>query len=140
MRWLADIGRARGPELNAADRTRVVLGAGFLFGAVSHFGWLWVNGSPWYHGPAPEWAVWFWYGICAADFLVFWLLLRYPRAGVAIGVSTMITTLSVNWTQFPTFEYTFNYVLIGLTVFGVIMLALAPWLWRAWRWRLGPDI
>jgi hypothetical protein len=137
--WLFDIVRAWGPHMNAADRTRALLGVGFLFGAVSHFGWLWVNGSPWYHGPVPEWAVWFWYGICAVDFVVFWLLLAHPRTGVAMGVATMVTTLSVNWTQFPTFAYTFNWVLIGLTLFGVVMFALAPWLWRASRWRLSPT-
>jgi hypothetical protein len=44
--------------------------------------------------------------------------------------------LLVNWTQFPTFEYAFNWVLIGLTLFGVIVFASAPWLWRQSRWRL----
>lgn len=139
MRWLGAIARAWGSEMNAADRTRIILGVGFLFGALSHFGWLSVNGSPWYHGPAPEWAVWFWYAVCAVDFVVFWFLLAHPRAGVAMGVATMITTLTVNWTRFPTFEYTFNWVLIGLTLFGAVMLALAPWLWRASRWRLNPT-
>lgn len=136
MKVFSQIARAWHGEMNAADRTRVVLGGGFVFGAVSHVGWLWVNGSAFYHGPAPEWAVWFWYGICAVDFVVCWLLLVHPRAGVAMGVATMITTLIVNWTQFPTFEYTFNWVLIGLTLFGMAMFALAPWLWRASRWRL----
>lgn len=138
MRWLVEMARAWGPEMNAADRTRIVLAWGFVFGAVSHFGWLWLNGSLLHHGPAPAWAVWFWFAICAVDFVVFWLMLAHPRPGVALGVATMIVTLTVNWTQFPTFEYTFNWVLIGLTVFGVIMLATAPWLWRASRWRLSP--
>lgn len=139
MSWLGQMTRVWGAEMNAADRVRVLLAWGFVFGAVSHFGWLWVNGSLWYHGPAPEWAVWFWFGVCAVDFVVFWLMLAHPRAGVALGVCTMITTLIVNWTQFPTFEYTFNWVLLGLTAFGVAMLALAPWLWRASRWRLNPT-
>jgi len=69
--------------------------------------------------------------------LLFWLLLKRPREGIALAVATMITTLIVNWTQFPTFEYTFNYVLIGLTVFGVIVFATAPWLWR--EARLSPT-
>lgn len=138
MRWLAEMARSWGPEMNAADRTRIVLGWGFVFGAMSHFGWLWVNGSLFYHGPAPAWAVWFWFAICAVDFAVFWLMLVRPRAGVTLGVATMAVTLAVNWTQFPTFEYTFNWVLIGLTMFGAIMFGTAPWLWRASRWRLTP--
>ncbi len=136
MRWLGEMAVAWRSGMNAADRVRVVLAWGFVFGAVSHFAWLWLNGSLFYHGPAPAWAVWFWFGVCAVDFVVFWLMLTRPRAGVAMGVATMIVTLSVNWTQFPTFEYTFNWVLIGLTLFGVIVLASAPWLWRASRWRL----
>lgn len=136
MSWLGEMARAWSAEMNRADRARVLLAWGFVFGAVSHVGWLWVNGSPWYHGPAPAWAVWFWYGVCAVDLVVFWLMLTQPRAGVALGVITMITTLIVNWTQFPTFEYQFNWVLLGLTAFGAIMFALAPWLWRASHWKL----
>jgi hypothetical protein len=122
--------------MNAADRVRVLLGLGVVSGCVSHFGWLWANGSLLYHGPSPAWAVWFWFGVCAVDLVVFWLVLAHPHAGVAPGVATMATTLVVNWTLFPTFEYGFNWVLIGLTVFGVIVFAAAPWLWRASRWRL----
>jgi hypothetical protein len=48
----------------------------------------------------------------------------------------MTVTLIVNWTQFPTFEFGFNYVLVGLTVFGVIVFAAAPWLWAKSRWSL----
>jgi hypothetical protein len=118
--------RAWGPEMNAADRTRVVLGWGFVFGAVSHFGWLWVHGSLFYYGPAPPWAVWFWFGVCAMDFVVFWLLLARPRAGIGLGVTTMIVTLIVNWTQFPTVEYAFTWVLIGLTIFGLVVRAPDP--------------
>jgi len=137
--WLFDIVRAWGPHMNAADRTRVILGVGFLFGAVSHFGWLWVNGSSLVSrsGARMGGVVLVWNR--AVDFVVFWLLLAHPRAGVAMGVATMVTTLSVNWTQFPTFEYTFNWVLIGLTLFGVVMFTLAPWLWRASRWKLSPT-
>jgi hypothetical protein len=122
--------------MNAADRVRVALGWGFVFGAVSHFGWLCVHGDLFYHGPAPPWAVWFWFGVCAVDLIVFWLMLAHPRAGIALGVLTMATTLTVNWTQFPTFEYAFNWVLLGLTAFGVIVFATAPWLWRASCWRI----
>lgn len=136
MSWLTEMARAWGPEMNTADRARVLLGWGFVFGCVSHFGWLWANGSLFYHGPAPAWAVWFWFGICAVDLLVFWLMLAHPKAGIALGLVTMATTLTVNWTQFPTFEYTFNWVLLGLTLFGVIMFASAPWLWRRSRWQL----
>ncbi len=122
--------------MNAADRTRVVLAGGFVFGALSHFWWVWVHGDLWYYGPAPSWAPFFWYGVCAVDFVVCWLLLARPRAGVAASALTMFTTLIVNWTQFPTFQFVFNYVLIGLTVFGVVVFATAPWLWRASRWKL----
>jgi hypothetical protein len=136
VRWLSEPARAWKAEMNSADRVRVLLGWGFLFGCVSHFGWLWVNGSLLYHGPAPAWAVWFWFGVCGVDVVVFWLMLAHPRVGIALGCLTMATTLLVNWTQFPTFEYAFNWVLIGLTLFGVIVFASAPWLWRRSRWRL----
>jgi hypothetical protein len=136
VRWITEPARAWKAEMNSADRVRVLLGWGFLFGCVSHFGWLWVNGSLLYHGPAPAWAVWFWFGVCGVDVVVFWLMLAHPRVGIALGCLTMATTLLVNWTQFPTFEYAFNWVLIGLTLFGVIVFASAPWLWRRSRWRL----
>ena len=136
MSWWGQMTRAWGAEMNAADRTRVVLAWGFIFGAVSHVGWVIVHGDFWYHGPGPEWAPWFWYSICIVDFVVFWLLLAHPRAGIVAAVVTMVTTLIVNWTQFPTFEFTFNYVLIGLTLFGVIVFATCVWLWSASRWKL----
>ena len=136
MMWFGEVSRAWGAEMNAADRVRIVLAWGFVFGAVSHVGWVIVHGDFWYHGPGPEWAPWFWYGICLIDFVVFWLLLKRPKAGIVAAVATMIATLIVNWTQFPTFEFTFNYVLIGLTVFGVIVFATAVWLWTASKWKL----
>jgi hypothetical protein len=136
MSVFGEVGRAWSAEMNAADRTRVLLAWGFIFGAVSHFGWVIVHGDVWYYGPAPSWAPWFWYGICTVDFAVYWLLLRHPRTGIACAVVTMITALAVNWTQFPTFQFVFNYVLIGLTIFGVVVLVTAPWLWRASRWKL----
>ena len=85
---------------------------------------------------APARAASFWFAACAVDLVVFWLMLVHPRAGVALGVGTMATTLVVNWTQFPTFAYGFNWVLIGRTVSGVIVFMTAPWLWRASQWRL----
>lgn len=121
--------------MSAADRTRLWLAWGFVFGAVSHVGWTVAHGDLWYYGPAPSWAPWFWYGVCLVDLVVFWLLLKRPRAGILLAVATMITTLIVNWTQFPTFEFVFNYVLIGLTAFGLIVFATAPWLWRRSGWR-----
>lgn len=130
------IGRDWRPAMNAADRTRVVLAGGFVFGALSHFWWIWIHGDFWYYGPAPSWGPFFWYGICAVDFVVAWLLLARPQAGIAASVVTMVTTLVVNWTQFPTFQFIFNWVLIGLTMFGVIVFVTAPWLWRASRWKL----
>jgi hypothetical protein len=122
--------------MNAADRTRVVLAFGFVFGAVSHIGWVIMHGDLWYHGPGPAWAPWFWYGLCVVDLGVCWLMLKTVRAGVIVGVLTMVVSLAVNWTQFPTFEFQFNYVLIGLTLFGIIMFAAAPWLWARSAWRL----
>jgi hypothetical protein len=136
MNWFAELGRAWRAEMNAADRMRVVLAWGFVFGAVSHIGWVIVHGDIWYYGPAPSWAPWFWYGICLVDLAVFWLLLTRPRLGIIGALATMMSTLVVNWTQFPTFEFGFNYVLIGLTVFGVIVFATAVWLWSASKWKL----
>jgi hypothetical protein len=136
MKWFAELGRAWGAEMNAADRLRIVLAWGFVFGAISHIGWVIVHGDVWYYGPAPSWAPWFWYGVCLVDLAVFWLLLTRPRLGIIGALATMVTTLVVNWTQFPTFEFGFNYVLIGLTVFGVIVFATAVWLWSASKWKL----
>lgn len=139
MSFMREINAAWRTRMNGADHVRVWLAWGFIFGAVSHVGWVILHGDLWYYGPAPSWAPWFWYGICLVDLVVFWMLLTRPRAGIAMSVATMITTLIVNWTQFPTFQYTFNYVLIGLTVFGVIVFAAAPWLWVKSRWRLSPQ-
>jgi hypothetical protein len=136
MSWLGELARAWGEEMNAADRLRVVLAWGFVFGAVSHIGWVIYHGDIWYHGPAPSWASWFWYAICVVDLVVFWLLLTRPRTGLALALVTMTTTLVVNWTQFPTFEFGFNYVLVGLTAFGLLMFASFAWLWSGSRWRL----
>lgn len=136
MNVFAEIVRAWATQMNAADRLRVVLAWGFVFGAASHVGWVIYHGDVWYRGPAPEWAPWFWYSLCLVDLVVFWLLLAAPRAGIVLSLATMAATLSVNWTRFPTFEFQFNWILIGLTLFGVIVFATAPWLWTASRWRL----
>lgn len=125
--------------MNGADRMRVILAGGFVFGALSHFWWVWIHGDFWYFGPAPSWAPWFWYTICAVDFVVCWMLLTRPRVGITMSVITMVTTLIVNWTQFPTFQFVFNWVLIGLTAFGVLVFATAAWLWRSSRWVLSPT-
>ncbi len=139
MKFMREINEAWRTRMNAADRFRVWLARGFVFGAASHIGWVMAHGDLWYYGPAPSWAPWFWYGICLVDLMVFCLMLSRPRAGIALSVTTMTVTLIVNWTQFPTFEFWLNYVLIGLTVFGVIVFAAAPWLWVASRWKLSPK-
>ena len=136
MSWLARMSRDWRAQMSAADRLRVMLAWGFVFGAVSHVGWVIYHGDIWYYGPAPSWAPWFWYGICVVDFIVFWLLLTRPQLGLAGAVTTMTVALIVNWSRFPTFEFGFNYVLIGLTVFGVIVFVTAPWLWAKSRWSL----
>ena len=123
--------------MTAADRTRVALAAGFPLGALGHFWWLARHGL-FYYGPGPPWAVWFWYGLCVADFIIPVLMLLKPRTGLAGGVATMVFTLVVNWTRFPTFEYHFNWVLLTLTAFGIAMAALTPWLWRASTAPLNP--
>ncbi len=98
MNLFSQIARDWKIAMNAADRTRVVL-AGGLPWALSHFAWVGVHGDFWYYGPAPNWALFFWYGICAVDFIVAWLLLARPRTGIAPSFATMATTLVVNWTQ-----------------------------------------
>lgn len=107
---------------------RRIMAFSFPLGALGHFWWVWRHGLL-YHGPAPAWAVWFWYGLCALDFIVCALLLARPRAGLAGAVATMAVSLAVNWLCFPTFEYGFNLVLIGLTAFGVFVFVTTPWLW-----------
>ena len=137
MKWLGAMASACGAEMNAADRLRVILAWGFVFGAASHIAWVIYHGDVWYHGPAPGWAPGFWYSICVVDLVVFWVLLTRPRTGLMLALATMTITLAVNWTRFPTFEFGFNYVLIGLTAFGLLVFATVAWLWRDSRWRLG---
>lgn len=104
----------------------------FPLGALGHVWWVLKHGLL-YHGPAPSWAVWFWYGLCVVDVVVCLLLLVRPRAGLVLAVATMAVSLMVNWTCFPTFEYGFNWVLVGLTVFGAWVFAVTPWLWQTIR-------
>jgi len=136
MTFLRQINEAWRTDMNNADHFRIWLAWGFVFGAASHIGWVAAHGDVWYYGPAPSWAPWFWYGICLIDIIVFWMLLTRPRVGLSMSVMTMVASLAVNWTQFPTFQFVFNYVLIGLTLFGVVVFATTPWLWRASRWKL----
>ena len=114
----------------AAVVVRKLMAVSFPLGALGHFWWVWKHGLL-YHGPAPAWAVWFWYGLCAVDILVCLLLLTRPRTGLVLAVATMAVSLGVNWVCFPTFEFGFNGVLIGLTAFGLGVFAVAPWLWRS---------
>lgn len=114
----------------AAVVVRKLMAVSFPLGALGHFWWVWKHGLL-YHGPAPAWAVWFWYGLCAVDVLVCLLLLTRPRTGLVLAVATMAVSLGVNWVCFPTFEFGFNGVLIGLTAFGLGVFAVAPWLWRS---------
>jgi hypothetical protein len=113
----------------AAERLQTVLALGFPLGAALHFWWVGKHGV-WYHGHAPAWAVGFWYGLCVLDFVVCALMLRRPRLGLIWACAVMAVSLLVNWTCFPTFEFGFNPVLIGLTVFGATLALAAPWLWR----------
>lgn len=109
---------------------RRVLAVSFPLGALGHFWWVGQHGLL-YHGPAPSWAVWFWYGLCAIDAVVCLLLLYRPKAGLILAATTMAVSLIVNWACFPTFEYGFNWVLVGLTLFGLLVFSVTPWLWRA---------
>jgi hypothetical protein len=118
----------------AADRVRCIFAACFPLGAFGHFWWVWRHGLL-YHGPAPPWAVVFWYALCAADFVIAWLLLTRPRLGLLAGLATMAYSLWINWAFFPTFQFGFNGVLVGLTAFGVALAATTPWLWRHSGWR-----
>ena len=114
----------------AAVVVRKLMAVSFPLGALGHFWWVWKHGLLYYR-PAPAWAVWFWYGLCAVDVLVCLLLLTRPRTGLVLAVATMAVSLGVNWVCFPTFEFGFNGVLIGLTAFGLGVFAVAPWLWRS---------
>ena len=116
--------------MTASVVVRKLMAVSFPLGALGHFWWVWKHGLL-YHGPAPAWAVWFWYGLCAVDVLVCLLLLTRPRTGLVLAVATMAVSLGVNWVCFPTFEFGFNGVLIGLTAFGLGVFAVAPWLWRS---------
>ena len=109
---------------------RWILAVSFPLGALGPFWWVGKHGL-FYHGPAPAWAVWFWYGLCATDFVVCWLLLTRPRPGLALAIAVMAVSVIVNWTCFPTFERGFNGVLVGLTAFGLLVFCTAPWLWRS---------
>lgn len=125
--------------MSRAKRVRLMLAACFPLGALGHFWWVGRHGLL-YHGPAPGWAVWFWYGLCVIDFLVCAVLIARPQAGLILAVATMVVSLVVNWTCFPTFQHGPNPVLLGLTAFGLTLFALTPWLWRATACvvRVGP--
>ena len=134
MNWLRAIPGAWHSEMNGADQLRVALAFGFLFGALSHFGWLAAHGSLLYHGPAPEWAVAFWFALCLIDFAMLWLLINQPKPGIIAACGIMAVSLAVNTLCFPTFEFGFNYVLVGLWLFGLLVFVSAPWLWRRSHW------
>lgn len=113
-----------------AGRLRLILAAGYVFGALSHFRPVYLHG--WlYHGPWPAWSPWFWYGLCAVDLVMPWLLVRRPRAGIVAGVAIMVVSLWVNWLVFPRVQLGMvDEVAVGLTAFGLLVFASAPWLWR----------
>jgi len=123
-------------RMSNADRTRVVIAFCFPLGAVLHVLWVWRHGDIMYHGVAPPWAVWFWYSLCVIDFSVCWLLLARPRAGIVAALAVMAYTSFVNLRFFPTFEFQFNYVLIGLLAFTVLVFCSARWIWIRSRWTL----
>lgn len=116
---------------------RRMMAFSFPLGALGHFWWVGRHGLL-YHGPAPAWAVLFWYGLWAVDILVCFLLLIRPRVGLVLALVTIAVSLAVNWTCFPTFEFGFNWVLMGLTAFGLGVFAVTPWLWRSFE-EPGPD-
>ncbi len=116
--------------MKGAPLSRAIVAAGFPLGALGHFWYVAENGF-WYHGRAPAWAPWFWYPLCAIDFVVPWLLWRSPRAGICLAVGVMATTMSVNLLYFPKFEHGPNPVLLTLLGFGVFVFAVAPRLWRS---------
>jgi hypothetical protein len=108
---------------------QVVFAAGFVLGALGHAHYVWRNGLL-YHHERPPWAVWFWYGLCAADLGVAALLLRRPRAGLVAGNSLMAASLTVNWFVFDSFRHGFNAIVAALTTFGGAFALCTPWLWR----------
>ena len=108
---------------------RGAFAAGFCFGALSHFWWVYEHGLL-YHFERPDWAPAFWYSLCAVDFVVAWLLVQRPRAGLVLGNATMAVSVAVNLLVFPSFEHGFNPIAAGLVVFAVLLAAATPWLWR----------
>ena len=71
----------------------------------------------------------FWYGLCAADFVVWRIWLDYAKAGLVLAMVVMAFAY-VNLRFFPTFEYQFNYVLIGLLIFAAAVWLSAPYIWN----------
>lgn len=120
----------------SADKVRVGIAFCFPLGALLHLLWVWKHGDWMYHGPAPSWAVWFWYGLCVIDIIVCWLLLTRPKLGISLSSIVMFVSIYVNLTQFPTFEISFNWVLIGLILFAILVWATAVWLWKKSKWVL----
>jgi hypothetical protein len=123
----------------AAERVQTMLALCFPMGAALHFWWVGKHGLA-YHGHAPAWAVGFWYGLCALDFVVCALMLRRPRAGLISGCAVMAVSLLVNWTCFPTFQFGFNLVLTGLSVFGAALALAAPWLLRSFHVETAGEV
>jgi hypothetical protein len=114
--------------VSAAAGARALFAVGFTLGAVGHFHYVWRNGLL-HHHERPPWAVWFWYGLCAADVGVSALLLKRPRAGLVAGNGLMATSLFVNWLVFDSFRHGFNYIVAILTTFGAAFALCTPWLW-----------
>ena len=115
--------------MSADAAARAIFAVGFTLGAVGHVHYVWRNGLL-HHHDRPPWAVWFWYGLCAADIGVSALLLKRPRTGLLAGNSLMAASLSVNWFVFERFRGGFDRTLTALTVFGAAFAVSTPWLWR----------
>ena len=92
--------------MNNADRARVAIALTFPRGAILHIGWVFWHRDLMYHGTAPSWAVWFWYSLFVMDFIVCWVLLKHPKTGTILAVSTMTTTSFVNLTFFLRLNFT----------------------------------
>lgn len=113
------------------ERTVVaVLAAGFAIGTTTHTFQL-VTGGWMVFDTAPTWMNVYWTSLTFLDALTVMLLFISPRAGLALGLSIMVSNLTIN-----------SYALYGLglpiavwalqsqALFGGFLLGVIGFLWR----------
>jgi hypothetical protein len=75
----------------------------------------------------------FWVALTVLDPLVVVLIWLRRRAGVVLGAAVMLCDVGVNLTVAALYGGLAPFGLISQVLFGALVLATAPWLWRRLR-------